>query len=79
MTVQDDSLFMNNERGEKLNASKHAAMIELYAARNTELHVLCHELITELERLGFDDVHKYRAKLHDVPQLRPEFPMRRGY
>jgi hypothetical protein len=52
---------------------------DLYAARNGELHVLCHELLTELERLGFDDVHKYRAKLHDVPQLRPDFPMRRDY
>jgi len=60
-------------------ADKHAALVELYAVRNTELHVLCHELITELERLGFDDVHKYRQRLQDVPQLRPDFPMRRDY
>jgi hypothetical protein len=60
-------------------ADKHAALVELYAVRNTELHVLCHELITELERLGFYDVHKYRSRLQDVPQLRPDFPMRRDY
>jgi hypothetical protein len=26
-----------------------------------------------------DLLHGFRQRLHDVPQLRPEFPMRRGY
>jgi len=57
---------------------------DLYAERNSELHVLCHELLGELERLGHEGIHEYRKRLHDVPQSRipadaARFPMRRGY
>jgi len=52
---------------------------DLYAKRNGELHVLCHEMLSALEERGHERVHEWREKLHAVPQLDPEHPMRRGY
>ena len=52
---------------------------DLYAKRNSRLHVLCHEMLTELEERGSENVHKYREVLHAVPQLDPEHPLRRAY
>lgn len=54
---------------------------DAYAARNGELHILCHEMLGALEEAGApaDLIHEFRAKLHDVPQCRAEHPLRRNY
>ena len=46
--------------------------VGMYAERNGELHVLCHEMLNALEYLGcdYDILHKFRSRLHDVPQCR---------
>jgi hypothetical protein len=58
-----------------------ADKVDEYAARNGELHVLCHEMLCALESLEApaDLIHAFRARLHDVPQCRAEHPLRRGY
>jgi hypothetical protein len=47
-------------------------MVALWASRNGELHVLCHEMLGALEALGADPemIHGFRERLHDVPQCR---------
>lgn len=46
--------------------------VEMYADRNGELHVLCHDMLNALEYLGcdYDILHKFRSRLHNVPQCR---------
>lgn len=46
--------------------------LALWASRNGELHVLCHEMLGELERANVspDIIHGFRERLHDVPQCR---------
>ena len=71
---------MSRIRNEMAETSRR--LVNLYAERNSELHVLCHDMFNALEYLGCesDVLHKFRERLHDVPQCRRvDDPLRRGY
>jgi hypothetical protein len=50
-------------------------LVDLYAERNGRLHVLCRELVAEVERIGGDMtlLRRITMELDAVPQLDPRF------
>ena len=70
---------MSRIRNEMTETSRR--LVNLYAERNSELHVLGHDMLNALEYLGCesDVLHGFRERLHNVPQCRADEPLRRGY
>lgn len=65
-----DEMVRGYTTGEYSHHTRDRSQVRVYADRNGELHVLCHEVLEELERLGADPdvIHGFRERLHNVPQ-----------
>ena len=63
--------FKNNEQGGKLNDKE---LVDLWASRNTDLHLLARKLLEKLRIATPDDPFLYEAEgiLADVPNIRAQ-------